>query len=95
MRRAVKALNDGIDGVISSALEAEAIKQRTAGKLMVVTPGIRREGSPRHDQKRVATPAEAVKAGADYLVIGRDITNDADPKQAAHDIIMEMANALL
>jgi orotidine-5'-phosphate decarboxylase len=94
VNRALRAMKAGIDGVIASAHEVEAIKQRSDGKLMVVAPGIRREGSPRHDQKRVATPAQAVKAGADYLVIGRDITASKDPRQAAHDIIIEMAVAL-
>jgi len=91
--RAVKAMEAGIDGVIASALEVEAIKKLT-GKLMVVTPGIRREGSPTHDQKRVATPEEAVRAGADYLVVGRDITLSQNPREAAHDIIIRMARAL-
>ena len=94
VHRAVKAMEAGIDGVIASALEAEAIKKRTDGKLMVVTPGIRREGSPTHDQKRVATPEAAMRAGADYLVVGRDITALPNPRQAAHDIILKMARAL-
>jgi orotidine-5'-phosphate decarboxylase len=95
VHRALKALNLGVDGVIASAKEVESIKNKTAGKLMVVTPGIRREGNPVHDQKRVATPFQAVKAGADYLVVGRDITNQRNPNHAAHDIIVDMARALI
>jgi orotidine-5'-phosphate decarboxylase len=94
LHRAQKALQLGVDGVIASALEVPDIKKLSHGKLMVVTPGIRREGSAVHDQKRVATPYKAVRAGADYLVIGRDITSVPDPKVAAHDIILQMADAL-
>jgi orotidine-5'-phosphate decarboxylase len=94
VHRAVKAMNIGIDGVIASALEASKIKSLSSGKLMVVSPGIRPEGSPPQDQKRVATPSEAVKAGADYLVIGRPITDAGNPREEANKIIVEMANAM-
>ena len=94
VHRAVKAMKLGVDGVIASALEAPRIKALSHGKLMIVTPGIRPRGSAPGDQKRVATPFEAVRAGADYLVIGRPITGAAKPRQAARDIIAEMAEAL-
>jgi orotidine-5'-phosphate decarboxylase len=94
IRRSVLALEAGIDGVIASAHEAEAIKIRTDNKLMVVTPGIRPDGAPRDDQKRVSPPRDAIKGGADYLVIGRPITNVNDPRRAARQIIDEMADAL-
>jgi orotidine-5'-phosphate decarboxylase len=94
LARAKKALDAGVDGVIASAREAEAIRKQTNNKLMVVTPGIRPQDSASDDQKRVATPGGAIRAGADYLVIGRPITRAADPKQAAQDIIAEMAAAL-
>jgi orotidine-5'-phosphate decarboxylase len=94
VHRAIKAMNLGIDGVIASALEAKKIKEMTKGKLMIVSPGIRPEGISHGDQKRVATPSEAVHAGADYLVIGRPITEAANPKDAARQIISEMADAL-
>jgi orotidine-5'-phosphate decarboxylase len=93
IRRALKALEAGVDGVVASALEAAEIKKHTDGKLTVVTPGIRREGSEHHDQKRVATPDAALRAGADYLVVGRDITGAPDPRKAAREIIELMASA--
>ena len=94
IRRAIQALEIGVDGVIASALEAAAIKGRTANRLIVVAPGIRRVGSDHHDQKRVSPPDDALRAGADYLVIGRDITSSPNPKGAARDIIELMAGAL-
>lgn len=94
VHRAVKAMEIGVDGVIASALEASKIKRLSSGKLMVVSPGIRPTGSTADDQKRIATPYEAVKAGADYLVIGRPITGASDPKEAARTIILEMASAM-
>ncbi|MEM6683387.1 MAG: orotidine-5'-phosphate decarboxylase [Pseudomonadota bacterium] len=94
LHRAKKALDIGVDGVISSALEVSQIKQQTEGKLMVVTPGIRPAGKDAGDQKRVSTPGAAIKAGADYLVIGRAITQDKDPKAMAEKIVLEMAEAL-
>lgn len=92
--RAIKALNTGCDGVIASALEASKIRERVGDKLMIVSPGIRPEGSSADDQKRIATPGEAVRAGADYLVIGRPITQATDPRNAARKIIEEVADAL-
>jgi orotidine-5'-phosphate decarboxylase len=94
LARARKALDAGIDGVVASAREAAEIRKRTNSKLMIVTPGIRPHDSASDEQKRVATPAEAIRAGANYLVIGRPITRAADPKQAARDVISEMAAAL-
>jgi orotidine-5'-phosphate decarboxylase len=94
LARAKKALDAGIDGVIASAHEAAAIKKQTNNKLMIVAPGIRPRDSASDDQKRVTTPGEAIRAGADYLVIGRPITRAVDPKQAARDIISEMAASL-
>ena len=94
LARARKALDAGIDGVIASAREAAAIRKQTGNRLMIVSPGIRPQDAATDDQKRVATPGGAIRAGADYLVIGRPITRAADPKQAAEDIISEMAAAL-
>jgi orotidine-5'-phosphate decarboxylase len=96
--RAKKALEWGCDGVIASAIEAERIK-REVGSLLVVAPGIRQSDSPADDQKRTATPAEAIAAGADYLVVGRLITEPnkygphSTPKEAATAILQEMQNA--
>jgi orotidine-5'-phosphate decarboxylase len=92
--RAKKALEVGIDGVIASAKEATEIRKQTNNKLMIVSPGIRPSGSAKDDQKRVATPFEAIRAGADYLVLGRPIYDAPDPKVAAQAIIQEMADAL-
>jgi orotidine-5'-phosphate decarboxylase len=92
--RAKKALEVGVDGVIASALEAAELRKHTRNKLMIVSPGIRLSGGARHDQKRVATPFEAIRAGADYLVLGRPIYAAPDPKAAARTIIREVADAL-
>jgi orotidine-5'-phosphate decarboxylase len=94
LARATKALNAGCDGVIASVREAATIRAKTDNKLMIVTPGIRPTGSVADDQKRTASPREAILAGADYLVIGRPVTADSDPKRAARAIIEEMASAL-
>ena len=90
--RAKKALEGGCDGVIASAEEAERIKKEV-GSLLVVTPGIRDPDSPPDDQKRTATPAEAIAAGADYLVVGRLITNPK--KYGVHNTPREAATAIL
>ena len=93
--RAGKALDAGCDGVIASGREAKKIKEMSGGKLLVVTPGIRPEGYPTNDQKRSTSPREAVLAGADYLVIGRPITEppNATPRQASETILAEMQTA--
>jgi orotidine-5'-phosphate decarboxylase len=95
--RAEKALNAGCDGVISSAREAKQIKERF-GNLLVITPGIRPDGSPEDDQKRRMTPTAAIQAGADYLVLGRPITQSeiypGNPRRAAQAILEEMQTAL-
>jgi orotidine-5'-phosphate decarboxylase len=93
--RARKALDAGCDGVIASGQEARQIKELAKGKLLVVTPGIRPEGYGPDDQKRRSTPRDAILEGADYLVIGRPITNpkDATPRQAAQRILAEMQSA--
>ena len=91
--RARKALEAGCDGVIASGLEAAKIKQLSQNKLLVVTPGIRPDGYPEDDQKRKTTAASAIRAGADYLVIGRPITGAPDPRQAAEGFLQEMQSA--
>jgi orotidine-5'-phosphate decarboxylase len=92
--RAKKALEVGVDGVIASAREAAELRKQTGNKLLIVSPGIRPSGSSRDDQKRVATPSEAMRAGADYLVLGRPIYAASDPTAAARTIIRKMAAAL-
>jgi orotidine-5'-phosphate decarboxylase len=99
MRRAKKAMEAGCDGVITSAEETAGIKKLAKQikgmdhKFLIVTPGIRPANSTHDDHKRSGTPTEAIKNGADYLVIGRPIRNSSDPRQAATDIIAEMQTA--
>jgi orotidine-5'-phosphate decarboxylase len=76
----------GIDGVVCSAMEANLIKAETAANFLTITPGIRLDPSLKDDQQRVMTPALAVASGADYLVIGRPITQAPDPLQALMQI---------
>lgn len=72
----------GLDGVVCSAHEVQAIKNKIGNEFKLVTPGIRPGGSDKNDQSRIMTPSEAIKAGSDYLVIGRPITHAPDPLQA-------------
>lgn len=83
----------GLDGVVCSAQEATLLKQQCGKDFMLVTPGIRPASSSQDDQKRVMTPAEAVIAGVDYMVIGRPITKAAQPLDALHAIVREISNA--
>jgi orotidine-5'-phosphate decarboxylase len=96
--RAVKlaklAKSVGLDGVVASAHEIRAIRRACGPKFLIVVPGIRPATSAEDDQSRVATPGEAIRAGADYLVIGRPITGASDPRQAAIQIQDEVSAAL-
>ena len=92
-RLAALAAEAGLDGVVSSALEVEAVKRRHGSDFLVVTPAIRPAGAQAGDQARTATPAEAVRAGADYLVIGRPIHAADDPRKAFEQILQEVATA--
>jgi orotidine-5'-phosphate decarboxylase len=91
MRLARLAQESGIGGVVASVWEAAPIKEALGSDLVVVTPGIRLAGDGAHDQARVASPAEAVAAGADYLVIGRSVTQAPDPAEALRRVYEEMA----
>jgi len=93
-RLANLAAEAGLDGVVSSALEVEALKRRHGGDFLVVTPGIRPEGDPAGDQARVATPGQAVLAGSDYLVVGRPIHAVDDPAAAFRSMMDEIAAAV-
>jgi orotidine-5'-phosphate decarboxylase len=84
----------GLRGVVCSPLEIAALRSKFGNSLTIVTPGVRPEGSRSDDQRRVMTPAEAVHAGADYLVIGRPITAAASPRQAAARIAEEITESL-
>jgi len=76
----------GIDGVVASVQEIEIIRQNIGRDFLIVTPGIRLEDSQKDDQKRIATPKEALQKGADYIVIGRPITKAKDPAKALQSI---------
>jgi orotidine-5'-phosphate decarboxylase len=93
VRLARLARESGVGGVVASVREAAPIRSALGGDLVVVTPGIRLAGDDVHDQARVSTPAEAVAAGADYLVIGRSITQAPDPAEALRRVYEEMAGA--
>jgi len=90
MRRVEQAIEAGIDGVVSSPLEAAAIRARVPDDFLVVTPGVRPKGADAGDQKRIATPASALTSGASHLVIGRPITQADNPRMAAIAIAAEM-----
>jgi orotidine-5'-phosphate decarboxylase len=91
LRLAELTRESGLDGVVCSPQEIQPIRARLGEDFLLVTPGIRPAWAAAGDQKRVMTPEEAVKAGADYLVIGRPITGDADPAAAARRIAAEIA----
>lgn len=91
IERAKLAQAGGADGVIASPLEIEAIKKACGKEFTVVTPGIRPADGSKDDQKRVATPAAAVKAGADFIVVGRPIIEAADPASVARRMSEEIA----
>ncbi len=80
----------GLNGVVASPKEARVIRQALGRDFIIVTPGIRPAGWPGEDQKRVATPREAIDSGADYIVVGRPIIRAEDPMQAAQKIIEEI-----
>ena len=83
----------GLDGVVASAHEAQAIRKACGPKFVIVVPGVRPQTASLNDQARVATPAAAIRAGADYLVVGRPITEAESPRNAAIEIAREIASA--
>jgi orotidine-5'-phosphate decarboxylase len=92
--RAQQAQVLGVDGLVSSPEEAASLRKIVGHQMSLVTPGIRPAGTAAGDQKRIMTPARAIAAGADYLVVGRPITEAADPRLAADAIQAEIAHAL-
>ena len=92
-QRAVQARSASIDGLILSPLELVPIRALVGPDMLLVTPGVRPAGADAGDQKRIMTPAQAVRAGADHLVVGRPITRSPDPRSAAERIVAEIAGA--
>jgi orotidine-5'-phosphate decarboxylase len=92
-RRAEQARAIGVDGLVCSGEEVAKLRRIVGAKLALVTPGIRPAGSDPGEQKRIATPAAAIAAGSDYLVVGRPIIAAADPKAAAEAIVAEISSA--
>ncbi len=90
LKRARQAREAGMGGIVASAVEAAAIRQAVGPDMAIVTPGIRPAGSEKGDQKRVMTPADALKAGASHLVVARPIVGAADRNAAALAILEEM-----
>lgn len=90
LERAMSAKEAGLDGVVASPQEAQLIRQKLGKDFVIVTPGIRPSGADAGDQKRIATPAEAIKSGSNYLVVGRPIVEAKDPLKAAQEILKEI-----
>jgi orotidine-5'-phosphate decarboxylase len=90
LRLAALAQASGMDGVVCSAQEIEAVRREVGPDFLIVTPGIRPAWSAAQDQKRIMTPALAVEKGSDYLVVGRPITQAASPREAFQKIVDEL-----
>ena len=91
--RAAQARDIGVDGLVCSAKEAAPLRDIVGAGMVLVTPGIRPAGSATGDQKRIMTPAAAITAGADYLVVGRPVVEAGDPRAAADAIVAEIEQA--
>lgn len=91
LRLAALAISNGCKGVVASALEASALREKFGRDFTIVTPGVRPAGSGPHDQARVVTPAEAIAAGASHIVVGRPITEASDPTAEARAILGQLA----
>jgi orotidine-5'-phosphate decarboxylase len=88
--RVRKAMEAGMDGIVASPVEARSVRALAGERAILVTPGVRSAGAGKGDQKRVATPAEAIRDGADYLVMGRQITRAADPAAVVRTVLDEI-----
>lgn len=93
LRRAELARESGFDGVIASGQEAANIRSAVGPNFLIVTPGIRLTGSSTDDQQRITTPDNAIRAGADYIVVGRPITQADDPRMAAETFVSHIREA--
>src|SRR5205823_617567 len=89
--RVRNAMDTGMGGIVCSPLEVARVRSLTGPAAKLVTPGVRSAGASAGDQKRVATPHEALNNGADYLVIGRQVTRATDPRAAVQQILAELA----
>jgi orotidine-5'-phosphate decarboxylase len=94
LHRARLAKEAGLDGVIASGHEAAKVRQAVGPDFLIITPGVRPQGSQTQDQARAVTPASAIRAGADYIVVGRPITRAPNPRAAADAIADEILAAL-
>jgi orotidine-5'-phosphate decarboxylase len=92
--KSAQARDIGIDGIVCAATEAERVRGIIGPDRLIVTPGIRPAGSDLGDQKRIVTPAMAIRSGVDHLVVGRPITSAPDPRAVAEAILDEIAQAL-
>jgi orotidine-5'-phosphate decarboxylase len=93
-RRAAQARDLNVDGIVCAATEAERVRSIVGPGRLIVTPGIRPAGAEAGDQKRIVTPAEGIRLGADHLVVARPIVKAADPRAAADAIVRQIAQAL-
>ena len=91
--RVRKAQKLGVEGIVASPLDAARVRGIAGPEAILVTPGVRSAGADKADQKRVATPAEAIRDGADYVVMGRQITRATDPAGAVERVLEEIAGA--
>jgi orotidine-5'-phosphate decarboxylase len=94
VRLALLSKEAGMDGVVASPHEVAGIRGACGRRFVIVTPGIRPQKGKRDDQKRIMTPDDAVRAGVDYIVVGRPVTEAKDPLIAAHEMISEMERAI-
>ena len=94
-RRVAQARDCGVDGVICAPTDLASVRELAPSPFLAVTPGVRPAGAALGDQKRVATPSEAIRAGADALVVSRPILTAEDPRAAAEAILSEIQNAIL
>jgi orotidine-5'-phosphate decarboxylase len=90
MRLAALAISNGCRGVVASALEAGSLREEFGPDFVIVTPGVRPAGSGPHDQARIVTPADAIAAGASHIVVGRPITEAADPAEETRAILGQL-----
>lgn len=90
VRLALLSQEAGMDGVVASPHEVAGIRAACGSRFIIVSPGIRPQGKKRNDQRRVMTPEEAIRAGVDYIVVGRPITEAKDPLAAVREIVSEM-----